>query len=203
MGEWAGTSGKLAGVIRDQESGTPLPGASVMIKGTSIGTSTDEDGEYFLINVPVGTYTVEVFLIGYQSVKKTKVTVLLDLTTPLDFELKSSPIELEKAIIVVAERPIIQKDLTSSTNLVIREQLDNLPNAVGIQPVISSMAGTVEDENRLLHVRGGRAGTVSYFLDDVSVQDPFVGQAGTRISPDALEELSLTTGGFTAEYGEA
>jgi len=200
---WAGTAGKIAGVIRDQESGAPLPGASVMIKETSMGTSTDEDGEYFLINIPVGTYTVEVSLIGYQPFKKTKVTVLLDLTTPLDFELKSSPIELEKAITVVAERPIIQKDLTSSTNMVIREQLDNLPNAVGIQPVISSMAGTVEDENRLLHVRGGRAGTVSYLLDDVSIQDPFVGQAGTRISPDALEELSLTTGGFTAEYGEA
>ena len=200
---WAGTSGKIAGVIRDQEGRAPLPGASVMIKGTSIGTSSDEDGEYFIINVPVGTYTLEVSLIGYRPVVKTEVTVLLDLTTPLDFELKSSPIQLEGAITVVAERPIIQKDLTSSTNMVIREQLDNLPNAVGIQPVISSMAGTVEDENRLLHVRGGRAGTVSYFLDDVSIQDPFVGQAGTRISPDALEELNLTTGGFTAEYGEA
>ncbi len=200
---WAGTSGKIAGAIKDQESGAALPGATVMIKGTGIGTSTDEDGEYFLINVPVGTYTVEVSLIGYQLVKKTKVTVLLDLTTPLDFELKSSPIELEKAITVVAQRPIIQKDLTSSTDMVIREQLDNLPNAVGIQPVILNMAGTVQDDVGLLHVRGGRAGTVSYFLDDVSVQDPFVGQAGTRISPDALEELSLTTGGFTAEYGEA
>lgn len=200
---WAGTAGKIAGVIKDQESETPLPGASVMIKGTSIGTSTDEEGEYFLINVPVGTYTLEVSLIGYRPVNKTQVVVLLDLTTPLDFELKSSPIELEKAITVVAERPIIQKDLTSSTNMMIRQQLDHLPNAVGIQPVISSMAGTVEDQNRLLHVRGGRAGTVSYFLDEVSIQDPFVGQAGTRISPDALEELNLTTGGFTAEYGEA
>jgi hypothetical protein len=200
---WAGTSGKIAGVVRDQENKAPLPGASVMLKGTTIGTSTDEDGEYFIINVPVGTYTVEVSLIGYQAVAQTDVTVLLDLTTPLDFELKSSPIQLRNAITVVAERPIIQKDLTSSTNMVIREQLENLPNATGIQPVLSSMAGTVEDADRLLHVRGGRAGTVSYFLDDASIQDPFLGQAGTRISPDALEELNLTTGGLAAEYGEA
>jgi outer membrane receptor for ferrienterochelin and colicin len=200
---WAGTAGKIAGVVKDQETGTPLPGASVMIKGTSIGTSTDEDGEYFLINVPVGTYKVEVSLIGYTAVAQTDVTVLLDLTTPLDFELKSSPIELGKVVTVVAQRPIIQKDLTSSTDMVIREQIDNLPNAVSIQPVILNMAGTVEDETGLLHVRGGRAGTVSYFLDDASIQDPFVGQAGTRISPDALEELNMTTGGFTAEYGEA
>jgi outer membrane receptor protein involved in Fe transport len=200
---WAGTAGKIAGVVNDAESRAPLPGAAVMIQGTSIGTSTDEDGEYFILNVPVGTYTVEASLIGYQKVIQTKVTVLLDLTTPLDFQLVSSPIELKKGVTVVASRPLIQKDLTSSTDMVIREQLNYLPNAVGVQPVISNMAGTVVDDQGLLHVRGGRDATVSYFLDDIYIQDPLVGQPGTRIPPEALEELNLTTGGFTAEYGEA
>jgi outer membrane receptor protein involved in Fe transport len=200
---WAGTTGKIAGVVKDTESGIPLPGTTVMIKGTSIGTSTDEDGEYFILNVPVGTYTVEASLIGYQMVTQTQVTVLLDLTTPLDFKLNSTPVELKKGVTVVATRPLIQEDLTSSGDIVIRHQLDHLPNAVDIQPVISNMAGTVVDENNLLHVRGGREATVSYFLDDISVLDPLVGQVGTRIPPDALEEINLTTGGFTAEYGEA
>ncbi len=200
---WSGTAGKIAGVVRDAETKLPLPGASILIKGTSIGTSADEDGEYFILDVPVGTYTVEATLIGYQSVIQTQVTVLLDLTTPLDFELTSAPIELKKGVTVVATRPLIQKDLTSSTDFVIREQLDYLPNAVGIQPVISNLAGTVEDEYGLLHVRGGREATVSYFLDDIYIQDPLVGYPGTRVPPEALEELNLTTGGFTAEYGEA
>jgi hypothetical protein len=200
---WAGTAGKIAGVVIDSESGVALPGATVIIEGTSIGTSTDEDGEYFILNVPVGTYTVEASLIGYQTIIQTQVTVLLDLTTPLDFELNSTPIELKEGVTVVASRPLIQKDLTSSTDMVIREQLDYLPNTVGIQPVISNMAGTVVDEYGDLHVRGGREATVSYFLDDIYVQDPLVGRAGTRIPPEALEELSLTTGGFSAEYGEA
>ncbi|MGB2988566.1 MAG: TonB-dependent receptor [Candidatus Zixiibacteriota bacterium] len=200
---WAGTAGKIAGVVRDSEGGQPLPGATVMIKGTSIGTSTDEDGEYFILNVPVGTYVVEASLIGYQTIIQTQVTVLLDLTTPLDFGLSSTPIELKKGVTVVASRPLIQKDLTSSTDFVIREQLDYLPNTAGIQSVIANMAGTVVDEYGDLHVRGGREATVSYFLDDIYVQDPLVGRAGTRISPEALEELRLTTGGFTAEYGEA
>lgn len=200
---WAGTAGKIAGVIKDADNGIPLPGASVIIKGTSIGTSTDEDGEYFILNVPVGTYTLEASLIGYQNVMQTEVTVLLDLTTPLDFQLNSTPVELKAGVTVVATRPLIQKDLTSSTDMVIREQLDNLPNAVGIQPVISNMAGTVVDDQGYLHVRGGREATVSYFLDDIYIQDPLVGQPGTRVPPEALEELNLTTGGFTAEYGEA
>jgi hypothetical protein len=199
----AGTAGKIAGVVRDSESGVPLPGAAVMINGTSIGTSTDEDGEYFILNVPVGTYMVVASLIGYQPVTQTKVTVLLDLTTPLDFQLTTAPVELKKGVTVVATRPLIQKDLTSSTDMVIREQLDYLPNAVEIQPVISNMAGTVVDQDGFLHVRGGREATVSYFLDDIYIQDPLIGHVGTRIPPEALEELNLTTGGFTAEYGEA
>ncbi|HEX7402232.1 MAG TPA: TonB-dependent receptor, partial [candidate division Zixibacteria bacterium] len=199
----AGTAGKIAGVVRDTESGVPLPGASIMLKETSIGTSADEDGEYFILNVPVGTYTVEASLIGYQTVTQIEVTVLLDLTTPLDFAMSSTPVELKNGVTVVATRPLIQKDLTSSTDMVIRDQLDYLPNTVGIQSVISNMAGTVVDDNGLLHVRGGRAATVSYFLDDIYIQDPLVGYAGTRIPTEALEELNLTTGGFTAEYGEA
>ncbi len=199
----AGTAGKIAGVIKDTESGIPLPGASVIIKGTSIGTSTDEDGEYFILNVPVGTYTVEASLIGYQTMIQTQVTVLLDLTTPLDFQLSSAPVELRAGVTVVASRPLIQKDLTSSTDMVMRDQLDNLPNTSGIQPIISNMAGTVIDNQGALHVRGGREATVSYFLDDIYIQDPMVGYPGTRISPEALEELNLTSGGFTAEYGEA
>ncbi|MGB8658728.1 MAG: TonB-dependent receptor [Candidatus Zixiibacteriota bacterium] len=199
----AGTAGKIAGVIRDAETKEPLPGATIMIRGTSIGSSADEDGEYFFLNVPVGTYTVETSLIGYQTVTQTQVTVLLDLTTPLDFQLKSAPIELKKGVTVIASRPLIQKDLTSSTDMVIREQLDNLPNSVGIQPVISNLAGTVVDDRGYLHVRGGREATVSYFLDDICIQDQLVGLPGTRVSPDALEELDVSTGGFTAEYGEA
>jgi hypothetical protein len=200
---FAGTAGKIAGVVKDAESGVPLPGASIMVKGTSIGTSADEDGEYFILNIPVGTYTVEAVLIGYEAVTQTQVTVLLDLTTPLDFKLISNPVELKKGVTVIASRPLIQKDLTSSTDIVIREQLDYLPNTVGVQSVISNMAGTVVDDNGSLHVRGGREATVSYFLDDIYIQDPLVGYAGTRIPTEALEELNLTTGGFTAEYGEA
>ncbi|MGB2698043.1 MAG: TonB-dependent receptor [Candidatus Zixiibacteriota bacterium] len=200
---WGGTSGKIAGTLRNKITGGPLPGVTIMISGTNIGTSTDEDGDYFLINIPPGNYTLQATLIGYEPVFQKGVKVLLDLTTPVDFELMSSPIELVEGITVVAERPMIQKDLTYSGNIVTREELDNLPNAVNLQTVISNMAGTVVDEDGLLHIRGGRDGTVSYFLDGVNVQDPFVGQAGTRITPDALEELDVTTGGFTAEYGEA
>ncbi|KPL02585.1 MAG: hypothetical protein AMJ90_05495 [candidate division Zixibacteria bacterium SM23_73_2] len=199
----AATTGKIAGTVKDKESGEPLAGVTIMVVGTPVGTSTDDDGDFFLINLPVGNHTIEASLIGYESVQKTGVKVLSDLTTPMEFNLKSSPIVLAHVLTVDAQRPLIQRDLTASTEIVTREQITKLPDAISIQNLISNTAGTVEDRDGVLHMRGGRSGTISYFFDGVSVQEPFVGQVGTRIPPDALEELNITTGGITAEYGEA
>ena len=47
----AGETGKIAGVVEDKQSGEPLLGVNVIIKGTTMGAATDEDGKYFIINV--------------------------------------------------------------------------------------------------------------------------------------------------------
>jgi len=200
---FAGTTGKIAGVVVDSRSDEPIPGATVRIVGTDIATQTDVDGEYFIINLPAGTYTVTISSIGYQSIQKENVRVLLDLTTPVDFEIDQVNIPLDRQVKVYAERPPIQKDLTASRSIMTADRLSFLPNTITVQNIISNMAGTVIDRDNDLHVRGGRSGTVTYFYDGYSVQDPFAGEAGIRIMPDALEELNLTSGGFPAEYGEA
>ncbi len=81
---WAGTGGKIAGTIKDRHTGEPLPGATIRVLGTNIGTFTDEDGDYFLINLPPGDYTLQATLIGHEPVIQKDVKVFLDLTTPVD-----------------------------------------------------------------------------------------------------------------------
>jgi outer membrane receptor protein involved in Fe transport len=200
---FAGTTGKIAGVVVDGETDDPIPGATVRILGTDIATQTDTDGEYFIINLPAGTYTVTITSMGYQTIQKENVRVLLDLTTPVDFAVDQVSMPLDRHVKVYAERPPIQKDMTASRSIMTADQLSFLPNTITVQSVISNMAGTVIDRDNDLHVRGGRSGTVTYFYDGYSVQDPFAGEAGIRIMPDALEEINLTSGGFPAEYGEA
>ncbi len=199
----ASTSGKIAGVVENEETGEPIPGATIRVVGTDIATQTDPDGEYYIINLPAGTYSLTVSVVGYASVEKENVRVLLDLTTPVDFTIEQVEIPLKSKIKVYAEQPPIQKDLTASRTTVTSEQIALIPNALSVQNIISNMAGTVVDRNSNLHVRGGRGGEVTYFYDGFSIQDPFVGRAGLRISPDAIEEVNLTSGGFPAEYGEA
>ncbi len=200
---YGGTAGKIAGTVRSAATGEPLPGATVSVLGKSIVTVTDIDGEFYLINLPVANYDIGVELIGYRPEKRASVKVLLDLTTPLEVTLEPTTMAIDTFVTVVAERPLIQKDVTASVETITKEELATLPNARNVGDVLLQMAGTVADSDGRLHVRGGRNGEVTYYFDGMPVQDQFAGSLGTRITPDALEEVNLASGGFTAEYGEA
>jgi len=199
----AGVSGKISGLVEDVSTGEPLVGATVRISGTSLITKTDEDGEYFFINVPVGRIDLMVTHVGFDTYTKKSVRVLVDLTTPVDFSLKQMAIELGESVSVYADQPMIQRDLTASRSIFTSDRLKSLPNIVTVQAVLTNYPGVVVDRNDEIHVRGGRAGQISYYYDGFSVQDPFAADAGIRIMPGSLEELSLISGGFDAEYGEA
>ncbi len=199
----AKTTGKISGTVTSAESGEPLPGATVSIVGQPIVTVTDLDGEFYLLNLPVATYDLAVELIGHKTEIRSGLKVLLDLTTPVEIVLQPETVKLDSVVTVYAERPLIQKDMTASVRSISREELELQPNSRNIGQVILRMNGTVADRDGGLHVRGGRFGEVTYYFDGMPVQDQFSGGLGTRINPDALETVSLTSGGYSSEYGEA
>lgn len=199
----AGITGKISGIVLDAEFGEPVVGATIRVIGTNLVTQTDIDGEYFIINVTSGKYDVSVTTVGFEQTIKKDVRVLVDLTTPVDFELIEETIELDRDVVVYAENPIIQKDLTASKVIFTSDRLRQLPNIITVQSVLTNYPGVVIGRDEDMHIRGGRSGQVAYYFDGFSVQDPFVSNSGIKIMPNALEELTLTSGGYTAEYGEA
>jgi len=108
----AGTTGKLVGTITDQETGNPLPGVNIIIIDTYWGASTDLDGNFLILNLPPGIYDLEISMLGYQTILKKNVKVSVDLTTNLSIQLAETAI-LGDEVVVVAERPLIQSDITS------------------------------------------------------------------------------------------
>ena len=124
---FAGTKGKITGVVVDKATGEPLPGVNVIVEGTFLGASTDIDGVYFIVNVPPGTYNLEVSYVGYQPVKLQDVRIQADLTTRSDFELQQVAIELGEEILVIAQRPLIQKDLTASRTIMSYQEIQAIP----------------------------------------------------------------------------
>src|SRR3990172_9730901 len=122
-----GQTGKIAGTVKDKSTGEPLIGVNIFIEQTSIGAASDSNGDYFIVNIPPGEYTVVASMIGYQSMKVTKVFVTADKTTNISFELEVQRLELSEEVVVTAEKMIIRKDLTSSELSVTSREIKNLP----------------------------------------------------------------------------
>lgn len=194
---YAGTTGKITGRVFDKETGEPLPGANVIIVGTKIGTATDLDGYYFLINIPPGVYTLRASMIGYNPQEVANVVVKADLTTTVNFYLTSEAIKTEE-IVVTAQRELIEKTATETRRVVSQEEIAQLPYT-HFQSAIQMQAGVTG----VNVVRGGRTDEVAYYVDGMLVNSPVFGTFYGYINTSAIQEMSLITGGFNAEYGQA
>jgi outer membrane receptor protein involved in Fe transport len=195
-GVQAGTTGKIAGKVFDLQSKEAMIGVNVVLVGTMYGAATDPGGNYFIINIPPGTYQVKASGVGYAATMVSNVKVNADQTTHIDFSLQSVAVEIG-AVEVTATRPIVQKDITSTTATVSSDQLKTLP-LEDVQAVVNLQAGVVEG-----HFRGGRSNEVKYLIDGVPVNDVFTGNSTLAAEVSSIQEIQVLSGTFNAEYGEA
>jgi len=202
--EWGitGQTGKIIGKVMDATTGEPLPYANIIIEGTTMGAASDMKGEFLIINVPPGSYRVSARMMGYQTVTMENVRVFVDRTTEIIFRLKSTVIDIKKSIIVVAEQPLIQKDLTATEASVSAEEIERMP-VESFRDILQLQAGIVKDSRGALHVRGGRSNEIAFMVDGVTVTDPFNGEMAVEINQESIQELKLISGTFNAEYGKA
>lgn len=197
----AGTTGKIAGRITDAETGKPLVGVNMIIENTSLGAATDINGAYNILNIPPGIYTLKASMIGYTEHRIENVRVVVDYTVRKNISLKPTVLEAGEAVTVIAERPMIQANLTSSLTVVTSQELEKIPTE-NFFDVMQLQAGVVQTPNGI-SIRGGRSNEVAYMVDGVSVTDPYNQSLGVSIENNAIEELQVISGTFNAEYGQA
>ena len=192
----AGTTGKIAGKVVDAQNGETLLGVNVVVVGTSLGASTNIDGEYYILNIPPGSYELRASAVGYTPVATNGVVVTVDQTTRIQFKLQSQTVQIGD-VVVTASRPIVQKDLTSTVSSVTSDQISKLP-LEDVAAVVNLQAGVVDG-----HFRGGRSNEVKYLVDGVSVNDVFSGTSTLEAEVNSIQEIQVLSGTFNAEYGEA
>ena len=197
---YAGTTGKIAGKITDAATGEPLISANIVIGETSLGAASDIDGNYVILNIPPGIYTVTVSMIGYRKVQIDNVKVAIDLTASVDANLQSEAVELE-TIVITAQRPMVIKDNTGSLTSFGADQIKSLP-VQNVTQVLQLNAGVIISNGRL-SIRGGRTSEVGYWVDGISVTDAYDGSMGLTVENSAIQELQVISGTFNAEYGQA
>ncbi|BBM69606.1 TonB-dependent receptor [Rhodothermus marinus] len=198
---WAQT-GKLAGYVRDAETGQPLIGATVYIEETGQGAVTDAQGYYVVLNLRPGLYTVRFSYVGYETVRYTDVRIVSDQTRELEVRLRPSVVAGEE-VVITAQRPLVQRDLTSSRKTVVAEEIQALP-VESFLDVLALQAGVNRGPSGELHIRGGRSTEIAYLVDGLSVGNPFNANGlATEVATNAIQELTVVSGTFNAEYGQA
>ena len=191
------TTGKIAGLITRAADNAPLVGVNIMLADTDLGTATDQDGAYFIINVPPGSYNVRIVMIGCKTVIVEDVQVSVNRTANVDAQLEPTLLEGE-LVTVRAARIARKKDQTSSVKNISAKSIELLP-VNSISDVVEMQTGVVQG-----HFRGGRLTEVSYLIDGVQVDEKFAGESGTvELDPEVVADLEVITGTFNAEYGRA
>ncbi len=146
--------GEITGTISDANTEQSLPGASVLIVESQVGTSADVDGEYTISGVEPGEKTLRVSFVGYQTVEQT-VTLEPGETVTADFQLQSTAQDLEEVVVTGVSGETPQSKLSFSVDQVDEGQLDEV---VGSNPM-SALAGKVAGANIVSNSGAPGAGT--------------------------------------------
>jgi outer membrane receptor protein involved in Fe transport len=196
------STGKIMGKVIDKSTGEGIPFANVIIEGTTTGAASDIEGNFVILNVPPGKYNVTASNIGYQKVTVNSISVNVGFTTSLNFSLSAGEVTLN-AIVVQGERnPLIRQDLTNPTVSITSESVEILP-IDNISDVIKLQAGVVTGDDGSIHIRGGYGNEVAYTLNGLSLNDPYGNSRSVGLATNAVQEASVSTGTFSAEFGNA
>lgn len=198
--------GKLAGKITDADTGEPLIGANIVVINTNYGGAADIEGNYYILNIPPGTYDVRLSYVGYGQKLIKDVRIVAGVTYELNESLKSG-IQIDE--IVVTDKKFFEEKATNTIKVIDADQIRKIP-VKGVSNIVSLQAGVVvrdgsggADGNATINVRGGRGGEVLYIVDGVPQNSIYTQGNASQISNNAIEQISFQVGGYEAKYGQA
>jgi len=204
QGLFGAVTGKIAGVIRDEQTNEPLIGANIIIleggNATSMGAATDAEGYYAILNVDPGVYEARVTYVGYAQTLVTDISVNINLTTELNVGLQIEAISGEE-VVVVATRSLLQDDSFASTHHVTADEMQVQP-IDNFMTIAQNQPGVVGS-----HFRGGRSGEVLVVVDGMPVRDPAGTYSGSTggftlgLPTEAITEMEVSLGCLSAEFG--
>ena len=198
-------TGTLRGNVYDQETGAPIIYGNVLLEGTTLGSTTNDDGFYNISNVPVGDYNLVATYLGYDSTA-IQVTIKANAITYQRITLSENAINLG-VVDVSASKEKARSDVQVSKVTVTAKQIKSLPSAGGeadIAQYLSVLPGVIftGDQGGQLYIRGGSPIQNKVLLDGMTIYNPFHSIGFFSVfETEAIKSVDVLTGGFNAEYG--
>ena len=200
--------GSISGLITDDSSGESLPGVSILLEDTRLGTTTDIKGRFHIPNVEPGTYFLQASIIGYRSYKA-KVKISQGQETQLDFHLHPSPIHLSEVLVqservysAASSRSMRTFDLEIRPNRTTQQMLQMAPGLI-----VAQHAGGGKAEQIFLRGFDADHGTdVAIDVDGLPVNMVSHGHGQGYADlhfmiPDVIERVDVFKGPYFAQYG--
>jgi outer membrane receptor protein involved in Fe transport len=208
------TTGNIEGRVLDP-NGAAVPNAAITATNDATGlektANTDGEGNYRIILLPPGTYTVKATATGFAS-GPIHITVTVGSQSPLDISVYVAGASVGD-VTVTAETPVVEVTRTSVATTINQRSIENLPiNGRNFQDFSTLSPGVIRDPRGGDLSVGGQRGTFnSLQVDGVDNNNTFFGQAlgrgGVRppyqFSEESVQEFQVNQNGFSAEFGRA
>lgn len=197
-------TGSVEGQLLD-EDGRPLSDAEISLSGRSLQgtrtTTSDANGRFRVLALPIGTYTIGMTHEGYRPVHVEQVQVRLGQTSDLGAIAMEPESALTERVVVEAKRPLIDPQSTVVGGNLGANEFESLP----IERNYREMSVLLPHVNPSflgdgVNFAGGTGLDNRYFIDGAEVTDPFRGVTGTNLPYNFIEEVQVRTGGYQAEY---
>jgi outer membrane receptor for ferrienterochelin and colicins len=193
---------KLSGNIRGNDS-IAVPGASILIRGTTLGTISDNSGRYTINRIDPGTYVLRVSLIGYETREKT-ITVKAG-ENKVDFILSESDINLNEVVVTATKSEKSLKNVPVLTQVInVRQMLnlgiDNVPDA--LQAMVPGLDVSQFGTRTSISLQGMDSKYVLFLIDGERIAGEVNGDIDySMLNMENIEKIEVIKGASSSLYG--
>jgi outer membrane receptor for ferrienterochelin and colicins len=203
-----GSYGSIAGTLKDSESGQPVVGANVTLRGTFIGATSDGKGRFSLQRVPAGTHTIIVSMIGYERLSIPGIAVRGGDTRTLDISIRSVPLQVEPVIITASRREQSLQEVpvsvaTVTARAIADRNIVTLDEALRYVPGVNMLSDQVNIRGSTGYSRGVGS-RVLILLDGLPYITGDTGEINWETIPMfEVERVEVVKGAGSALYGSS
>jgi hypothetical protein len=202
-------TGRVAGTVIDTQGGV-LPGATVKLKnigsGTTRSTVTDNNGAYLFANVQPTGYEVVVELQGFRS-WGARIVVTVGGSAAVNAKLEVGGVQ--EAVSVTAGAPLVNTVNGEIATTINEAQIRELPTITrNVYDLVALSGNVAPDDQHFFRgtgfaINGMRSSSTNVLLDGAANNDEFSATVGQEVPLDSVQEFSVITNNFSAQYGRA
>jgi len=211
-------SGTILGRAADA-TGAVVPNAKITLTNAATGvqrtSSTDDQGNFVLPQLPPGAYSVSAAAPGFKTYQVSNIQLQVDQTVRVDIEFQIGQMSQEVAVVAAAAQ--VESETSSLGQVITTNEVLQLPLngrnfmqlaniSSGVAPAYNTRSATITNQSGrsdlAVHISGGRGDANSYLIDGVETRSMWFNSPSVLLSVDDIREFKIEKNGFSAEYGQ-